>query len=180
MSEIIKTIKDYEGVYYISNQGNVYSKKNGAYGLRDKLKKLKPLKSNGYESVIFSVNGVRKKFKVHRLVLMTFTPLKDWKDQVNHKNGIKNDNRIENLEWVTQSENMLHRSDILGFKHLSGSDHPNSTQVTIIKNNYCREFDTVSECSKFIGVTHTAVCQALKNKSKCKGYFVVRSIDKRK
>jgi len=63
----------------------------------------------GYREVILSENGTFKNYLVHRLVLSTFSP-QDGMERlfVNHKNGIKTDNRIENLEWCTKSENTIH------------------------------------------------------------------------
>ena len=92
--------------YMVSNLGRV---KNAHTGLI-----LKPyVFRNAYLGVMLSYKG-EKQFKlIHRLVATAFVP--GWRKglQVNHKNGIKSDNRAENLEWVTQSENMRHRSNEL-------------------------------------------------------------------
>lgn len=63
----------------------------------------------GYVAIKLSRNGVTKAYPLHRIVLSAFVPQpnKD-RNEVNHKNGIKTDNRLENLEWVTRSENMTH------------------------------------------------------------------------
>lgn len=67
---------------------------------------LKPHKSNkGYMIIDLSNNTVRKKFTIHRLVGMAFIPNKENKPCINHKNEVKDDNRVENLEWVTYLEN---------------------------------------------------------------------------
>ena len=66
----------------------------------------------GYQFVCLVVDGGRLQRYVHRLVAIAF--LDDQKEYVNHKNGIKTDNRVENLEWVTPTENMVHSVHVLG------------------------------------------------------------------
>ena len=101
MQEIWKDIIGYEGLYQISNYGNVKSIK------RDKI--LKPqVNGRGYLSVGLSKNGKHKTFRLNRLVMITFVGYEEGKDQVNHIDGDKTNNRLDNLEWCTQSENMIH------------------------------------------------------------------------
>lgn len=108
-----KDIDGYEGYYQISNLGRVKSlerKVVGYYGadrtLKERIKSLQ--KSDGYLTVSLSKNGKNKRYKIHRLLAKAFIPNPENKKCINHKNGIKTDNRIENLEWVTRKENLQH------------------------------------------------------------------------
>lgn len=92
----------------------------------------------GYEEVILSYNGNRKPGRVHRLVGIAFLALEINRTEINHKNGVKHDNRVENLEWVTRSENLQHAYSVLGRQGMKGERHwksklTNSDIVTIRK-----------------------------------------------
>lgn len=65
--------------------------------------------SHGYEIVNIELNGVKTSKAIHILVAKTFIDNPEKKLQVNHINGVRNDNRVENLEWVTASENIIHQ-----------------------------------------------------------------------
>jgi len=71
-------------------------------------KNLIPQNSKGYLFVRLSKHWEAKKWQVHRLVMTVFIDNLYQKKEVNHKNGVKIDNRLENLEWCTRSENMRH------------------------------------------------------------------------
>lgn len=111
--EIWKDIQGYEGIYQISNLGNVKSlsrtiyRKCGNYISKEKLLK-QHVGTTGYYIVDLKKNGKRRTFKVHRLVAKAFlSELKD-KPFVNHKDGDKLNNSVSNLEWCSQQENMQH------------------------------------------------------------------------
>ena len=105
----------YETHYEVSNLGNVRSIERMVNnrvnsGLRKSPQKLlKQGKSkSGYYIVSFCVDGVKSNQTVHRLVARAFIPNESNKPQVNHKDGNKHNNHLDNLEWVTVSENSLH------------------------------------------------------------------------
>ena len=94
-------IQGYEGRYYASPDGKIYSSLSNKY-LKAKIDK------DGYEKVNLYKNEKQKTFFVHRLIANTFLTNFNNKPQINHKNFNKIDNHIDNLEWVTDVENKCH------------------------------------------------------------------------
>lgn len=120
MTDIWKDIAGFEGYYQISNLGSVRSvdriapDTTGSWGrlrrLKGKLMKTQLL--NGYWVVMLYKDSKYRHARVHRLIAEAFIANPENKPHINHINGLRSDNRIENLEWCSHAENMKHCYDI--------------------------------------------------------------------
>lgn len=106
-SEVWKDVVGFEGLYQVSNKGNIYSvERRDSRGYRCGGRMLTPAyNSRGYLNVNLSKNGKSKTKKVHRLVAETFIPNPKGFLEINHKDENKSNNRVENLEWCTREYN---------------------------------------------------------------------------
>jgi len=130
------SIPDYVGLYEYSSLGRIRSFErissynNRKYPARIMKQFLNP---DGYPMIELHKNGVGVKFKVHRLLAIVHIPNPENKKEVNHKRGIKTDNRLTEIEWSTTAENIQHAYDYLGkvtpMKGKFESDCPNSKKV---------------------------------------------------
>ena len=140
-----KPIKDLENLYEIDENGNVYSlprlKKTPTTQYLSKERKLKPY-NNGYGYLLVDMRKDGKRYMrlVHRLVAETFLPNPQNLPQINHIDGNKMNNKLENLEWCTCSQNQYHAFEN-GLKPRN-FNHCNSKlkleDVLYIKKNYCK------------------------------------------
>jgi hypothetical protein len=123
--EIWKDIIGYDGEYQISSFGRVFSTKNNII-MRQIQKK------HGYVMIKLCKNNIGKYYLIHRLVASHFLENKENLTQVNHKNRIKNDNRLENLEYVSPSQNSKHSSE-------SQNKRKEFSKIDFIENEVCYE-----------------------------------------
>ncbi|GFO55963.1 hypothetical protein GMSM_29700 [Geomonas sp. Red276] len=110
ITDAAKKVKDYEG-YAITKNGVVYSLPRKGVKKPRLMKPIANMKAD-YLRVALSKNGKNELVYVHRLVAEAYIPNPLNKPMVNHKNGVKTDNRVENLEWVTGEENRLHAFEL--------------------------------------------------------------------
>lgn len=160
MSEIWKDIPGYEGKYQVSNKGCVRSLLfHNAKGVK-RIGYLRQAKDGkGYLRCALSKNNVLRTFKVHRLVASAFIPNPNDYPQVNHINGIKHDNRAENLEWCDNSMNQIHAyANGLNPHHIS---HCSPCAVTDSRTGIVAFFDTITEAANFIGVNRNTIAEWL-------------------
>lgn len=169
--EIWKDVKGYEGYYLVSDLGNVkrlHSKNN-----------LKAI-NNGYNylSVSLSINGNVKRFYIHRLVAMSFIENKENKEEVNHIDGNRKNNKLSNLEWVTRSENHYHRYKVLNQKGVNygktGSKNWRSKAVIQydLNGNKINEFPAVMEAMRQTGIHEANIRGCIKGKGKTAGGYI--------
>lgn len=150
MSEIWCPIVGYDGKYWVSNLGKV----RGLF--RGKVKILKHNFVRGYDSALLTKDGIRKRFTVHRLLAMAFIPNPENKPQVNHKNCIKSDNRVDNLEWVTRVENAKHALENNRYNSAKGEDHYKSkySNDEIMVMREALTIFRIFEVARYFRVTH--------------------------
>lgn len=165
--EKLKPVVGYEGVFEVSDIGNVKSfprvivRRDGKkYTVRKEKILTFQVDKDGYHRVELNHQGVPIKPYAHRLAAQAFHPNPLNKEQVNHINGIKNDNRIENLEWVTKQENREHAManglvpDQWGLKNpINKLTEEQVFSIRRLKNNGMKP----AEISRTIGIPHSNV-----------------------
>ncbi len=158
MKEIWKDIKNYEGLYQISNFGNVKSLEKYRYnGKKYYTQKEKILKQqvdkNGYKVIVLHRNKEIQAFKIHRLVAQAFIPNPKDKAEVNHIDGNKANNNIHNLEWVTTKENVHH-----AFKNHLVSQHNNtSVEQYSLDGTLLKKWNSISEAQRELKLKKSAI-----------------------
>jgi hypothetical protein len=171
--EIWKPAKDYEGLYEISNQGRVRGldrKDPRGITVKGVILKFQEDK-DGYYRVNLCKSGKKKPFRVNRLVAINFIENPDNLPVVNHKDGNKKNNKVENLEWCTRSENDLHAFRTGLRVPYNGGTNKHIAKVDIHTNKILETYASITEAASEIGVTTQAVTSCAHGRSRtCKGY----------
>lgn len=185
MKEIWKDIKGYENIYQVSNLGRIKTLDkyvNCLYGQKRLIKEkiIKTFKNNnGYFITSLYVNSKSKKFLVHRLVAEAFIPNPDNKPQINHIDGNKENNCVDNLEWVTQSENELHASKFGLTKRQKEVVAENNKKLKSkrvfqynLNGTFIKEYESVSSAAKQNNFATGAIANCCrKERTKAYGYI---------
>jgi len=150
--EIWKEISGYEGSFEVSNLGNFRSKDRQVPSRWGGTRSYpgKPLKvevmQDGYKRIVLMQNAKKKRYMCHRLVAETFIPNIDNKPFVNHIDGDRGNNCVENLEWCTQIENEQHSVKILG-KTMKGKTAPKPVKCIELD----KIFSSMKQAVEFLG-----------------------------
>lgn len=167
-----KSIKGYEGIYEVSELGQVRSvdrivKFKDSSTSKRKGKELKPsMDKGGYAIVHLNKNGIAKTCNVHRLVAETFVPNPDNLPEVHHLNHDRKDNRVQNLQWVTRSEQMD--------EHLRAAvSKAKGTKLHVAGNGIDKIYNSALEVKQELGIDNSYALQVAKGKyKKAKGYRI--------
>ena len=157
-----KDIPNFNGLYQVSNNGNIKRAKDEYIFKKNK-------NSRGYRIITLTKDKKEYSLSVHRLVAEAFIPNPNNLPQINHKDGNKLNNKIENLEWCTQSENMKHayknKLEIKSGKKVVQFD----LDMKIIKI-----WDKIIEAEKEYKIAHGKITMVCKNKRKTAGGYIWR------
>jgi hypothetical protein len=166
--EIWKDIIWYEGKYQVSNLWNIKIFNYSRILWKTAIAKLNFNKKIWYFYIKVCKSWKYEDFRVHRLIAQAFIPNPENKPQVNHINGVKTDNRVENLEWCTNSENQLHKYKMLWvnvnqYKHLIGKcwkENNNSKRVNQFSKNweFIKQWSSLKEAQEYTLAQNISWC----------------------
>lgn len=145
--------------YFATEKGFIYSKAIYSGNPKGDLRQLKPgIDNRGYLRCVLCKNSKMYTKKVHRLIAEAFIPNPENKPEVNHINGNKLDNRVENLEWCSRSDNLKHCYRTLGKKQI-GKKHWRSKPVVQLKNGIIiAQFESINQARLQTGIKNIYLC----------------------
>lgn len=181
MQLIVKNLLGYEGLYLIDSLGNVVScpRQQGARFVNQY--KILGTKINrlGYKEVALSKDGKTKTVLLHRLLALHFIDNPNNLPCVNHKNGIKADNRLENLEWCTRSYNTKHayENNLGGFRDYANAgiramneDQQYISVILIAPDGTEMQFQSTKDAAEAVGMPVDSVTRAIRKGQRVNGH----------
>lgn len=164
--EIWKDVVGYEGYYQVSNLGNIRSVDRVIYsdklhiGTKRKLdgKMLKPyVNAHGYLALTLTKNGKEKSLRVHRLVAEAFIKNPNNYDQINHIDGNKTNNKVENLEWCNNQHNVIH-----AYKNGLTKHYSKRIKQYDLKGNYIQTFESIAKACEEVNGKNANIIKCAK------------------
>ena len=176
-----RDVPGYEGLYQVSSLGRVRAPEKR--DLRGHIRKEKPISQStnwqGRPRVSLRRDGTKRVHFVHRLVALAFVPNPDEKGEVNHINGDKADNRAENLEWCTRSENMLH-AEKTGLHSMAPALEAHKVKVCQIAGRVViKAFNSIEDAARETGVNAQNISSAASGRRGTAGGYEWRYYDVR-
>tara|TARA_R100000951_G_scaffold35157_1_gene29759 strand:- start:7 stop:480 length:474 start_codon:yes stop_codon:yes gene_type:complete len=144
-------IPEYEGIYYIEPNGDVYSQDRMGKTQFHRGKKISPYIRSGYNRVILSKNSQQKHFSIHRLLAILYIPNPNNYPCVNHKDCNKQNNNLNNLEWCTYMYNSQSINTSRRFGNIQSTKF--NTYRTMYRSEgirYCKNFKTEKEAQNYL------------------------------
>lgn len=181
--EVWMPVKGYEGLYEVSNFGKVKRLSGCIYVIDKKQNReyVKPIKENIIHQFLDSsgyrtVNLSKKRTRVHVIVAEAFLEKPRWAECVNHKDGVKSNNFVSNLEWCTNKQNMQHavKTGLLDVSCLLNYVVRTPVDMLSLDGKFIRSFKSITEAYEFLGIKKyrgsiSEVCSGKRNKAY--GYF---------
>lgn len=177
--EIWKDVVGYEGLYQVSNLGNIRSItrmrevkddiRGRCYKAIVKGQNISQNKGGKYAKVILSKNDTRKSFLVHRLVAQAFVPNPNGLNEVNHIDENHFNNNSDNLEWVTHKQNMNHGTLLQRRKSFNTFKSP--VLQCDLNGNIIAEYESIVEASRATNINKASISTGLSRRGYCKGYL---------
>lgn len=167
-SETFLSVPGYEGLYEVSNLGNIKSLRSG---------KLLKQASNkdGYKMVSLTKDGKSRSYGVHRLVALAFLPNPLNLPEVNHKDESHDNNVLENLEWISKKENRnygTYRERMSKSLKESGTNNKSISAYDKKTLKFVKSYDSITEAEKELGLSKGAIGQVLSGRRKTSGGYI--------